>query len=144
MTIVTVWGAARTPETIVSQMGAVTTSVDVLAWVFPAFQPCSPGRKTVATRCANPVWNRFHVTAGLVGAKNDEVTWEFAQSLANVTRAPVTVNPHPEQLRLYSRSMLSFAGIKPIRECLYGLTFADERKRTRWMRDMRRLGERGD
>ena len=40
--------------------------------------------------------------------------------------------------------MLSFAGIKPIRENLYGLTFADERKRAGWLEDMRRHGERGD
>jgi len=40
--------------------------------------------------------------------------------------------------------MLSFAGIKPIRESLYGLTFADEKKRARWLEDMRRYGERGD
>src|SRR6266436_2547396 len=32
-------------------------------------------------------------------------------------------------LRSFERSMLSFAGIKPIRESLYGLTFADEKKR---------------
>ena len=41
------------------------------------------------------------------------------------------------------RSVLSFAGIKPIRESLYGLTFADERKRARWLEDMRGHGERG-
>jgi len=40
--------------------------------------------------------------------------------------------------------VLSFAGIKPIRESLYGLTFADERKRARWLEDTRRHGERGD
>jgi putative NADPH-quinone reductase len=33
-------------------------------------------------------------------------------------------------LRSFERSMLSFAGIKPIRESLYGLTFADEKKPT--------------
>jgi putative NADPH-quinone reductase len=47
-------------------------------------------------------------------------------------------------LRGFERSMLSFAGIKPIRECLYGLTFADEKKRARWLDDMRRYGKRGD
>jgi putative NADPH-quinone reductase len=47
-------------------------------------------------------------------------------------------------LRGFERSMLSFAGIKPIRENLYGLTFADERKRVRWIEDVRRHGERGD
>jgi hypothetical protein len=40
--------------------------------------------------------------------------------------------------------VLSFAGIKPIRESLYGPTFADERKRARWLDDMRRHGEWGD
>jgi putative NADPH-quinone reductase len=47
-------------------------------------------------------------------------------------------------LRGFERSMLSFAGIKPIRESLYGLTFADEKKRTRWIEDLRRHGQRGD
>jgi putative NADPH-quinone reductase len=47
-------------------------------------------------------------------------------------------------LRGFERSMLSFAGIKPIRESLYGLTFADEKKRARWIEDMRRHGHRGD
>jgi putative NADPH-quinone reductase len=45
-------------------------------------------------------------------------------------------------LRSFERSMLSFAGIKPIRESIYGLTFADEKKRARWIEDMRRCGER--
>jgi hypothetical protein len=40
--------------------------------------------------------------------------------------------------------MLSFAGIKPIRESLYGLTFADEKKCVRWIEDMRRRGRRAD
>jgi putative NADPH-quinone reductase len=47
-------------------------------------------------------------------------------------------------LRAFERSMLSFAGIKPIRESLYGLSFADEKKRARWISDMRRHGGRGD
>jgi putative NADPH-quinone reductase len=47
-------------------------------------------------------------------------------------------------LRGFERSMLSFAGIKPIRESLYGLTFADENKRGRWIEDLRRRGGRGD
>ncbi len=47
-------------------------------------------------------------------------------------------------VRGLERSILSFAGIKPIRESLYGLTFADERKRARWLEDMRRHGQRGD
>jgi len=38
----------------------------------------------------------------------------------------------------------AIAGIKPIRESLYGLTFADEKKRVRWLEDMRGHGERGD
>ena len=47
-------------------------------------------------------------------------------------------------IRSFERSMLSFAGIKPIRESFYGLTFADAAKRVRWIEDMRRHGERGD
>ena len=47
-------------------------------------------------------------------------------------------------VRSFERSMLSFAGIKPIRESLYGLTFADEKKRARWIEQMRRRGKRGD
>jgi putative NADPH-quinone reductase len=47
-------------------------------------------------------------------------------------------------VRGFERSMLSFAGIKPIRESLYGLTFADEKKRARWIEDMRGHGRRGD
>ena len=47
-------------------------------------------------------------------------------------------------VRSFERSMLSFAGIKPIRESLYGLTFADEMKRARWIEDMRRHGSRAD
>jgi len=47
-------------------------------------------------------------------------------------------------VRSFERSMLSFAGIKPIRESLYGLTFSDEKKRTRWIEEMRKHGERGD
>ena len=47
-------------------------------------------------------------------------------------------------VRGFERSMLSFAGIKPIHESLYGLTFADEKKRTRWIEDMRRCGSLGD
>ncbi len=47
-------------------------------------------------------------------------------------------------VRSFERSMLSFAGIKPIRENLYGLTFADDKKRARWIEDMRRHGGQGD
>lgn len=46
-------------------------------------------------------------------------------------------------VRSFERSMLSFAGIKPVRESLYGLTFADDKKRARWIEDMRRHGSRG-
>jgi putative NADPH-quinone reductase len=46
-------------------------------------------------------------------------------------------------VRGFERSMLSFAGIKPIRESLYGLTFADDKKRARWLDDMRTYGRRG-
>jgi putative NADPH-quinone reductase len=47
-------------------------------------------------------------------------------------------------VRGFERSMLSFAGIKPIRESLYGLAFADDKKRARWIEDMRRHGQRGN
>lgn len=47
-------------------------------------------------------------------------------------------------LRGFERSVLSFAGIKPIRESLFGLTFADDRKRAGWLEDLRRHGNRGD
>ncbi len=47
-------------------------------------------------------------------------------------------------VRSFERSMLSFAGIKPIRENFYGLTFADDKKRARWIEDMRRHGRQGD
>ena len=39
-------------------------------------------------------------------------------------------------------SMLGFAGIKPIRENFYGLCFADEKKRSRWLDEMRDYGRR--
>jgi putative NADPH-quinone reductase len=47
-------------------------------------------------------------------------------------------------VRSFERSMLSFAGIKPIRESFFGLTFADEKKRSRWIEDIRSHGTRGD
>ncbi|WER44681.1 NAD(P)H-dependent oxidoreductase [Cupriavidus sp. WKF15] len=47
-------------------------------------------------------------------------------------------------VRGFERSVLSFAGIKPIRENLYGLTFANERTCTRWMENMRENGARGN
>jgi putative NADPH-quinone reductase len=46
-------------------------------------------------------------------------------------------------VRSFERSMLSFAGIKPIHESFYGLTFADERKRARWIERLRTVGSRG-
>jgi putative NADPH-quinone reductase len=47
-------------------------------------------------------------------------------------------------VRGFERSVLSFAGIKPIRESFFGLTFSDEKKRTRWIADIRNHGVRGD
>jgi putative NADPH-quinone reductase len=47
-------------------------------------------------------------------------------------------------LRGFERSMLSFAGIKPIHESLYGLALADAEKRAAWLVDMRKHGGRGD
>ena len=46
-------------------------------------------------------------------------------------------------LRSFERSMLGFAGIKPIRESLYGLGFADEKRRARWIEQMRASGSEG-
>jgi hypothetical protein len=50
-------------------------------------------------------------------------------------------------IRLVTRGRFTqdyaFAGIKPIRESFYGLTFSNERKRGHWIDDMRRFGERG-
>jgi putative NADPH-quinone reductase len=46
-------------------------------------------------------------------------------------------------VRSFERSMLSFAGIKPIHESFYGLTFADERKRARWIEHLRAIGSQG-
>jgi hypothetical protein len=40
--------------------------------------------------------------------------------------------------------MLRFAGMKPVRESLYGLAFADDKKRAHWIGDMHRHGRRGD
>ena len=47
-------------------------------------------------------------------------------------------------VRAFERSMLGFAGIRPIRESFYGLSFADEKKRLRWIEDMRRYGTRAN
>ena len=47
-------------------------------------------------------------------------------------------------VRGFERSMLKFAGIKPIRESFYGLTGAGEKARGGWVADMRRCGTRGD
>ncbi len=43
-------------------------------------------------------------------------------------------------VRSFERSMLSFAGIKPIRESLFGLSVADDKKRARWIEEMRQHG----
>ena len=45
-------------------------------------------------------------------------------------------------VRGFERSILSFAGIKPIRESFYGLAFANDKKRARWIEDMRRYRSR--
>jgi putative NADPH-quinone reductase len=47
-------------------------------------------------------------------------------------------------VRGFERSMLAFAGFKPIRETLFGLTFSDEIKRESWIRTMRGCGRRAD
>jgi putative NADPH-quinone reductase len=46
-------------------------------------------------------------------------------------------------VRSLERSILSFAGIKPIRETLYGLAMAKDKDRARWLADMQRAGARG-
>jgi putative NADPH-quinone reductase len=46
-------------------------------------------------------------------------------------------------IRSFERSMLSFAGIKPIRQSLFGLTLADEKKRAHWIAKLREQGKRG-
>ena len=45
-------------------------------------------------------------------------------------------------VRAFERSMLGFAGIRPIRESFYGLTFADPNRRLRWIEEMRGYGAR--
>jgi len=47
-------------------------------------------------------------------------------------------------VRGFERSMLGFAGIKPIHENFFGLTFSDDKKRAGWLAEMRRYGARGD
>lgn len=44
-------------------------------------------------------------------------------------------------LRSFERSILSFAGVSPIRESLHGLGFADEKKRARWLDALREHGK---
>ncbi len=46
-------------------------------------------------------------------------------------------------VRSFERSMLRFAGIKPIRESLYGLTFSNEKKRVQWLDEIRSFGKQG-
>lgn len=46
-------------------------------------------------------------------------------------------------VRGFERSMLSFAGIRPIRESFYGLSFSDDKKRMRWIEAMRTYGATG-
>lgn len=47
-------------------------------------------------------------------------------------------------VRGFEKSMLRFAGIKPIRESFFGLAFSSQKTRERWLRQMRRCGGRGD
>jgi putative NADPH-quinone reductase len=46
-------------------------------------------------------------------------------------------------LRSFERSMLGFAGIKPIRQSLHGLNFADAKRRAGWIEQMRKTGREG-
>ena len=41
------------------------------------------------------------------------------------------------------RSILNFVGIKPVRETLLGTAMSSPETRTRWLRQMRSLGEAG-
>jgi putative NADPH-quinone reductase len=47
-------------------------------------------------------------------------------------------------VRGFERSMLGFAGIKPIRQNYFGLASADDTKRARWIAQIRAAGGRGD
>ena len=47
-------------------------------------------------------------------------------------------------VRGFEHSVLKFAGVKPVRETFFGLTFADEKARHRWISQMRAYGLRGD
>jgi len=47
-------------------------------------------------------------------------------------------------VRGFERSMLSFAGIKPIRESLLGLSFARDKRRARWLEEMRLHGRQAN
>jgi len=47
-------------------------------------------------------------------------------------------------VRGFERSILRFAGVKPIRESFYGLTFSNDKLRVGWIRDMRKYGMRGN
>lgn len=47
-------------------------------------------------------------------------------------------------VRGFERSVLRFAGIRPIRKNLYGLTFSNEKTRARWIESMRIAGGRGN
>jgi len=47
-------------------------------------------------------------------------------------------------VRSFETGILKFAGIKPVRESFYGLTFSSEQKCKRWLAAMRRHGKKGD
>lgn len=46
-------------------------------------------------------------------------------------------------LRGFERSILGFAGIRPIRRSLYGLGSADDKRRARWIEEMQAFGRAG-
>lgn len=64
-------------------------------------------------------------------------------ALARLRVRPTTVSDDYGREGFFERSMLSFAGIKPIRESLY-VAFANETKRVRWIEDLRSHGKEGD
>lgn len=47
-------------------------------------------------------------------------------------------------VRAFERSMIGFAGIKPVSESFYGLTMSNDKKREQWIEEMQRFGSRAD
>ncbi|WP_234841292.1 hypothetical protein [Sinorhizobium meliloti] len=58
------------------------------------------------------------------------------------TKADELRQQRVEAADMWPECRAGFAGIKPIRENFYGLCFADEKKRSRWLDEMRDYGRR--